>query len=159
GVVNTYWPGTANAAAGTASITLGTSRGAGVPIASGDLLLVIQMQDAAIDSSNTGAYGDGGAGDPARGWTSLNNSGLYEYVRATGAVPVGGGTLTLQGTGAGAGLINTYTNADATGTQGQRRFQVVRVPQYSSATLSSGLTASPWDGTTGGILAVDVSGN
>jgi len=117
------------------------------------------MQDAAINSTNTGAYGDGGAGDPATGWTSLNGSGLYEYVRATGAVAVGGGTLTLQGTGTGAGLLNGYTNAAATATQGQRRFQVVRVPQYSSATLAAGLTAAAWDGGTGGILAIDVSGN
>ena len=158
GIVNTCWPGTATAAAGTASITLGTSRGAAVAIASGDLLLVIQMQDAAIDSTNTDSYGDGTAGGNASGSTSLNNSGKYEYVQATGAVPVGGGTLSLQATGAGNGLLNTYTNADATATQGQRRFQVVRVPQYSSATLTSGLTAASWNGTTGGILAVDVSG-
>jgi len=158
GIVNTYWPGTATAAAGTASITLGTSRGAAVPIASGDLLLVIQMQDAAIDSSNTDSYGDGVAGGNASGSTSLNNSGKYEYVRATGAVPVAGGTLTLQATGAGNGLLNTYTDANGTTTQGQRRFQVVRVPQYLSATLTSGLTAASWNGATGGILAIDVAG-
>ena len=110
-------------------------------IASGDLLLVIQMQDAAINSANADTYGDGVAGGNASGYTSLNNSGKYEYVRATGAVPVGGGTLTLQATGAGNGLLNTYTNANATATQGQRRFQVVRVPQYLSATLT-GLTAA-----------------
>ncbi len=34
----------------------------------------------------------------------------------------------------------------------------MRVPQYSSATLGSTLTAAAWDGSTGGILAVDVSG-
>ena len=158
GIVNTYWPGTASAAAGSTSITLGTSRGAATPIASGDLVLVIQMQDAAINSSNTDSYGDGVAGGNASGSTNLNNSGKYEYVTATGAVPVGGGTLTLSGTGAGNGLLNTYTNANATTTQGQRRFQVVRVPQYSSATLTSGLTAASWNGSTGGILAVDVSG-
>ncbi|MFY9550867.1 MAG: isopeptide-forming domain-containing fimbrial protein, partial [Thermoanaerobaculia bacterium] len=116
------------------------------------------MQDAAIDSSNTNAYGDGIPSDPANGWTSLNNSGLYEYVVALGPVPVTGGLLPLQGTGAGNGLLNAYTNAAATGTQGQRRFQVIRVPQYSSATLTSGLTALAWNGTTGGVLAIDVSG-
>ncbi|HYX20519.1 MAG TPA: isopeptide-forming domain-containing fimbrial protein, partial [Thermoanaerobaculia bacterium] len=161
GVVNTYWPGTATAAAGANSITLGAARGAPAaqtPIASGDLLLVIQMQDAAINSTNTDSYGDGAAGGSASGWTSPNNSGKYEYVKATGALPVAGGVLTIQGTGAGSGLLNTYTNADATATQGQRRFQVVRVPQYSSATLTSGLTAAAWNGATGGVLAIDVSG-
>lgn len=126
------------------------------PIAIGDLLLVIQMQDAAINSANSSLYGDGtGRGS---GSTSVNNAGRYEYVKAANAVPGTGGSLTLQGTGAGNGLINTYTNADATATQGQRRFQVVRVPQYISAALTSTLTASSWNGTTGGILAIDVSG-
>jgi hypothetical protein len=53
GVVNTYYPGTANANAGATSISIGTSTGASTAIASGDLLLVIQMQDAAINSTNT----------------------------------------------------------------------------------------------------------
>ena len=65
GVVNTYYGGNANAAAGAISITVGTSTGAVTPIAAGDLLLVIQMQDASINTTNTGAYGDGVVGDPA----------------------------------------------------------------------------------------------
>ncbi len=155
GVINTYYPGTANAAAGTTSISIGTSTGSATPIASGDLLLVIQMQDAAINSNNSDSYGDGISGAPASGWTSLNNAGVYEYVVATSAA---GATVSIRGTGAGNGLLNAYTNAAATGTQGARRFQVVRVPQYSSATLGSGLTASPWNGSTGGILVFDVAG-
>lgn len=157
GVVNTYFPGTATANAGTASITLGASRGAATPIASGNLLLVIQMQDAGIDSTQTGAYGNGVANDPATGYNAANNTGRYEFVRATNAVPTTGGTVTFVGTGTGTGLLNTYTNAAATATQGQRRFQVVRVPQYTVAILSSTLTAAAWNGTTGGILALDVS--
>lgn len=157
GVVNAYFPGTATANAGTTSIQLGTSRGAATPIASGNLLLVIQMQDAAIDSDNDSGYGDGVAGGAASGYTNANNVGRYEFVRATNAVPVGGGTVTIIGTGTGSGLLNTYTNAAATATQGQRRFQVVRVPQYTVAVLSSGLTAAAWNGASGGILAIDVS--
>lgn len=157
GVVNTYYPGTATANAGATSITLGTARGATAPIASGNLLLVIQMQDAAIDSDNDSGYGDGVAGGTASGYTAANNVGRYEFVRATNAVALTGGTVNIVGTGAGTGLLNTYTNAAATATQGQRRFQVVRVPQYTVAILSSGLTASIWNGTTGGILSIDVS--
>ncbi|MCM3873895.1 MAG: DUF11 domain-containing protein, partial [Pyrinomonadaceae bacterium] len=156
GVINTYYPGTATASAGGTSISIGTSTGASTPIATGDLLLVIQMQDAAINSTNTSSYGDGVAGAPGSGSTALNNAGRYEYVVATGPA---GGTVSIRGTGAGNGLLYTYTNAAATGTQGQRRFQVVRVPQYSSATLGSGLTAARWDGATGGILVFDVAGN
>lgn len=155
GVINTYYPGTASASAGATSISIGTSTGAATPIASGDLLLVIQMQDASINSTNTDSYGDGFSGAPASGYTSLNNSGRYEYVVATSAA---GATVSIKGAGTGNGLVNSYTNASASGSQGQRRFQVVRVPQYSSATLSSGLTAAAWNGTTGGILVFDVAG-
>jgi uncharacterized repeat protein (TIGR01451 family) len=154
GVINTYYPGTATAAAGTSALSLGPATGAATPIAVGDLLLVIQMQDAAIDSTNTGAYGDGVAGDPATGWTALNSAGLYEYAVATSAVPLAGGALTVGGTG----LINTYTSAAATATQGRRDFQVIRVPQYVAATMTAGLTAAAFDGSTGGVLALDVDG-
>ncbi|MCX5796708.1 MAG: IPT/TIG domain-containing protein, partial [Elusimicrobia bacterium] len=158
GVVNTYWPGAASAPANAMSITLGASAGAATPISAGDMVLVIQMQDAAIDSSNTSSYGDGVAGDPASGSTSLNRSGMYEYVKALSALGTGGGTLSFQGQGVAGGLMHAYTDAAATSTQGQRQFQAVRVPQYSSATLTSGLTAAAWNGATGGVLAVDVSG-
>ena len=159
GVINTYHPGAASVSAGATSIPVGASNinGAATPITAGDLLLVIQMQDAAINSSNNSAYGaNSGSG---AGYTSLNNAGRYEYVQATNSIGLGGGTITILGAGAGNGLINSYTNANATAAQGQRRFQVVRVPQYSSATLGSSLTAAAWDGASGGILAFDVAGN
>ncbi|MGZ8853986.1 MAG: hypothetical protein ACXW2X_11385, partial [Thermoanaerobaculia bacterium] len=72
GIVNTYYPGTAaGAAAGSTSIPVGArdARGSATVISAGDLLLVVQMQDASIDVSNSGAYGDGSAGDPATGAT------------------------------------------------------------------------------------------
>src|ERR1700686_2615393 len=152
------WPSFSPAltvSAGATSIPIGTSTGAATPIASGDLLLVIQMQDAAINSSNTDSYGDGVSGAPASGATSLNNSGRYEYGVATSAA---GASVSIRGAGAGNGLLNSYTNASAGGSQGQRRYQVVRVPQYSTASIGSGLTASAWNGSTGGILVFDVAG-
>jgi uncharacterized repeat protein (TIGR01451 family) len=157
GVVNTYFPGsTAALAAGATSITLGAATGAGIGITPGDLLLVIQMQDADINSTNTANYG--GANGTGAGATALNASGRYEYVTALSAVGVGGGVVTIRGAGAGSGLVNSYRNAAAAGAAGQRRYQVIRVPQYSSATFSSGLTAGYWNGTSGGVLAVDVAG-
>jgi hypothetical protein len=155
GVINTYYPGAASASAGSTSISIGVATGSGTAIASGDLLLVMQMQDAAINSTNTDSYGSGVSGGAASGWTAINNSGVYEFVVATSGA---GGTVTIRGAGSGNGLVNSYTNAAASGTQGQRRFQVVRVPQYSSATLGSGLTALAWNGTAGGILVFDVAG-
>ena len=52
-------------------------------------------------------------------------------------------------------LTNTYT-LDA----GASRAQVLWVPQYQNLTIASGVTIAPapWDGTTGGILAVLVAG-
>ncbi|HLE62390.1 MAG TPA: hypothetical protein VI750_04580, partial [Pyrinomonadaceae bacterium] len=97
GIINTYYPGTANAGSGSTSISIGTPTGSLTPIASGDLLLVIQMQDAGINSTNTDSYGNGSAGDPASGWTSLNSSGRYEYVIATSAA---GATVSISGAGA-----------------------------------------------------------
>ena len=155
GIVNTYYPGNASANAGATTISLGTATGSTTAIANGDLLLVIQMQDAQIDTDNDDTYGDGAGGDPASGSTAINRSGLYEFVVVTN---ISGGTVTIRGAGTGNGLVNGYSNAAATTTRGQRRFQVVRVPQYSSATLTSGLTAMAWNGRTGGILAIDVSG-
>src|SRR6202171_2527837 len=152
GVINTYYPGSGTAA-GAAPLTLGVAPAAASPIAIGDLVLLIQMQDAAIDSTNTGAYGDGVAGDPASGWTALNSAGLYEYAVATSAVPLAGGSLTVS-----TPLINTYTQAAPTATQGQRDFQVIRVPQYVAATLTAGLTAGAFNGSTGGVLVFDVDG-
>ena len=157
GTINRYWPAISSAGAGATSITLDASIGAGPSIVAGDLLLVIQMQDAAIDISNTNSYGDGATGDPGSGSTALNSAGLYEFVRATTAVTTTGGTVNLVG-GSGGGLLNAYNNAAASGTQGQRRFQVVRVPQYTTATLGSGLTAAAWNGTAGGVLVFDVAG-
>ncbi len=171
GVVNAYYPpgagvGTVNP--GATSILLGAAAGAPAAqtsISSGDLLLIIQMQDATINTTateNTSAYGDGVPGDPGSGSTSVGSSGLFEFVTATNATPVtvAGGTVTFTGTGAGGGLLNTYVNAaaapTANPTAGQATFQVIRVPQYTSATLGSGLLALPWNGATGGVLALDI---
>jgi len=159
GIVNTYYPPKANGtvAAGATTIKLGTPSGSAKTIANGDLLLIIQMQDALINFTNTGAYGDGSPGDPATGSTNLQNTGLFEYVTATSTVS-GTGTLTFQGTGSGGGLLNTYVQAAyKAGTNGQQTYQVIRVPQYSSATLSSGLVPLAWNGSVGGVLAIDVA--
>ncbi len=158
GTVNKYYPPSAatTLAAGSNTVTLGTSRGAAGSIAIGDLLLIIQMQDATIQSTNNSSYGNGLPGDPATGWLNLNSSGKYEFVTATSAVATGGGTLTFTGTGANGGALNTYTSA-AYGTNGQKTFQVIRVPQYTNVTLGAALTASAWNGATGGVLAIDVA--
>jgi uncharacterized repeat protein (TIGR01451 family) len=172
GIKNDYWPGTTTVNAGTTSIVVGTrnTNGALVNLATGDLVIVMQMQDAAFDTSNDETYGEGTGSTRATGTgsgaaTALNNAGRWEYAVVTatnpgGGIAAAGGTITIAGGGAGGGLLYTYTAQAfaATTTQGQRTFQVIRVPQYSTATLGSTLTALPWNGATGGVLAIDVSG-
>lgn len=152
---NTYFPAAnQTVAVGATSVLVDAAVGS-APIATGDLLLVIQMQGADIDATNTDAYGNGVAGGQAT--SNLNNAnftaGRYEYVVAAGPVALGGGTVTFA-----TGLKNGYQNANANSTTGQRRFQVVRIPQYQNLTVSGTVAPSAWNGRTGGILALDVTG-
>jgi len=152
GVLNTYFPGTASVVAGATSIPIGAANGTGT-IAAGSLLLVIQMQDASINTSDTVAYGNGYTGT---GFTTINNAGNYEFVTALGAVS--GGFVSIAGAGANGGLVFGYTAAAASTTKGASTYQIVLVPQYSSATLNAGTTtAAAWNGSTGGVFALDVS--
>jgi hypothetical protein len=155
-VVNTYYPGIGSAPSGATSLRVGAPRGSSTPIRANDLLVVLQVQDAQFDSSNTLSYGHGGApAKPAAGYTSLGLSGVYEYVQATSAVV--GGLVHFRAGGLDGGLFNPYSSAPATPTRGQRTFEVVRVASYGKATASSALTAAAWDGSTGGVLALDVA--
>ena len=135
----------------SSAINLGPRRspGAGNTIEIGDLVLIIQIQDADIDISNSDDYG--GSNNSGSGATAVNSSGLYEYVLATNAVGAGGGLLTFT-----PALTNSYrTRNYAVGSNGQSRWQAVRVPQYSDATASN-VTAPAWNGDTGGVVAMDV---
>ena len=173
GVINAYYPprtvGTA-IAVGATSVRVGTRTGANTAIAVGDRLLIIQMQDAvlanpgSLANSNTSKYGDGINGDPGWGSAALQSSGKYEFVTATSIVSAGGGgnpvvgTLSWTGGGTGGGTVNSYESSGYTAnSNGQQTWQIIRVPQYTTATLTSGLTARAWDGSTGGVLAFDVS--
>ena len=152
GVVNSYYPGVTSPA-GSSSVRVGaldtSGGGSATPIAAGDLLLIIQMQDADIAATNDSGYGGSFAGG---GQTALNNAGRYEYAEVSPTY-AGGATVSLT-----APLKNSYRTSAATAGAGQRTFQVIRVPQYSSATLSGTSTAPAWNGATGGVFAMDVGG-
>ncbi|MCS6996280.1 MAG: isopeptide-forming domain-containing fimbrial protein, partial [Casimicrobiaceae bacterium] len=152
-MVNTYYPPASSSStqtySGTVTIPLGTSSGATTPIAPGDLVLVIQMQCANINSTNSAAYGAGGT--TGRGYSDPTGSclaGRYEFVRAE----PGSSASQLVAT-----LVNTYVQDPPTATN-RRTFQVIRVPQYSSVTLSGTVTAPYWNGSTGGVVVLDVAG-
>ena len=135
GVLNTYYPGSGSATGTT--VTVGTARsGGGSTITAGDLILIIQMQDGSTTNFvNSAAYGGGLA----------SSVGNYEYARVSAVM---GSTLTLT-----KALTNTYVQAT------QKTFQVIRIPQYISATLAGIVTASPWNGSSGGVVAIDVYHN
>ena len=59
GVLNAYYPGSSSVSAGSSSISLGSRTGASTNIAAGDLLLVVQVQDATFATNNDSRYGDG----------------------------------------------------------------------------------------------------
>ncbi|WP_257461735.1 OmpA family protein [Archangium lipolyticum] len=139
-VLNQYSALAADAAAGatTLEVTDATQLNSAEfgPLASGDLLLIHQMQGAEIDTSDTASYGT--VKDP-------KGAGLYEFVYVGS---VNGNTLTL----ACGGLRNAYS---ATG-----QVQVVRVPQLSRLTVAAGgsIVAQPWDGQRGGVVVLHVQG-
>jgi hypothetical protein len=104
-------------------------------LAAGDLVLVAQMQGAAINTTATDSH-----------WgevSAVNAAGLYEMAEVLG-VNTTTNVITLSCT-----LKNVYSVTGAT--------QVVRVPQYDTLTVATGasITAPAWDGTVGGIVAVD----
>ena len=167
-VVNTYTAMTANAAAGANSITVAnnamTNAVLTAPLAPGDLILIIQMQGASLDIDATVST------DPSWGpsnyttpfnhtWDGLwqnfinewgqvlnpNNAGRFEQaeVRAVS----GANTITLQ-----CNLVNSYVIAG--------KVQIVRVPRFNNLTVNTGTSIVPsaWNGTTGGVVAVEVNG-
>jgi|GEM_PF-1191853 len=139
-VVNRYTALAANAAVGATSIQVASVAALAVgadALAVGDLILVVQMQGATI---NTAAV------DKSWGTiTSLNAAGQYEMVEVLG---VSANVIQLS-----CALKNAYTTAGAT--------QIVRVPQYDTLTVAGGasIVAPAWNGTTGGIVAIHARNN
>ena len=94
GIKNDYWPGSATVNAGATSIVVGARNTSGLlsNLAAGDLIIVMQMQDAAFDTSNDETYGEGTGSTRATGTgsgaaTALNNAGRWEYAPVTGTKP------------------------------------------------------------------------
>ena len=137
-IVNEYTTLSSNASVGSTTINVANSglnannRFSGNLVA-GDLILIIQMQGVSVDNTNSG---------PLFGSiTNYNNCGNYEFVEVA-AVP-NATSITIR-----CGLQNNYTSSG--------RVQVIRVPRYNNLTVTAQLTAQAWNGTTGGVLSVEV---
>lgn len=157
GQVNTYY----RPAVGTydaSSTTIGLTKvGGGTDITQGDLVLVIQMQCATLNTSNTSAYGEGGT--QGRGYTEPGTcaAGRYQYVRASPGSSAS--VLNLRLDGGTNQLLAAYVQQD-TSSFNRRTFQVIRVPQYSALALSGPVTPLYWVASegVGGVVAIDVTG-
>lgn len=99
----------------------------------GDRVLIIQMKGANINTSNTSAFGT---------VTNYNNCGNYEFATVT--------SLSGNEVGFQYQLLNSYEISGAV--------QLIRVPQYTNVTVSGTVTPQIWNGSTGGVLVMEVSG-
>lgn len=148
-VINQYDVLAAAAAAGDTSVTVSnianlssSEATGGGALAAGDVVMLYQPRGASIVTTNTPTYGD---------ISSYGNAGNYELrtVRS-----VAGNVIGLDGASTGAACVAGLKNSYSAGAQ------VIRVPQYSSLTVSAGasVVASAWGGTTGGVVTALVQG-
>lgn len=182
GVVNSYYPivpfGANGIGSGDSIFTVGPALacgGCGTPaaIVVGDMVLLIQHQSAAIDTTNGTAYGtsvgaNGGRGLNTRG--TFGRLGFYRVI-ASNVTVGGGGSITVRN-----GDFNTIDFNLGPGTTQDRlkSGQVVVVPQLANLTLNGTLTAPAFQNApsfvttgsatngqlqpVGGIVALDVAG-
>ncbi len=99
----------------------------------GQEVLLIQMQGATINESNSAPFGD---------VTNMNSAGLHER---SSIVNIVGNQIYFQYL-----LVNFYETFGS--------LQLVSVPVYENAQLTGALYPQPWDGMTGGVLAFEVEG-
>lgn len=138
-------------------------------LSAGDEVLLYQVQGGTYSTSlgasanpvTTACATSSGAISQTYGYGSGVSllAGTYETATVS-SVAANGGNITITLAGA---LKNSYTAAAASGTTGTvtatSKFEVVRVPVVTGdATLGATVSALPWDGTAGGIFALNVSG-
>jgi hypothetical protein len=129
GVVNEYFPVTGINTVKNSLLVPGASM-----LSVGERLLLIQMQGATINTSNTPDFGN---------IISYNGAGSYEFVIVCS---VDGDTVVLENT-----LLNTDYSPSG-------KIQLVRYPELVDATVTATLTGDAWNGNTGGVVILDVSG-
>lgn len=100
-----------------------------------DLVLIYQTQGAAINQTNTAAFGT---------ITGLRGAGSFELARVCA---VTGAEIVMESK-----LTQTYYDSTAA----KFRIQLVKVASYTDARITGTLTADPWNGKTGGIIALSV---
>lgn len=104
------------------------------PFSIGDYVLLIQMKGATITTGNIQAFGT---------ISNLNNAGNFEFATILSKV---GNTITFV-----SNLCKSYTVSGFV--------QLVRVAVYDNVTISGTVTSQPWNGSTGGIVAIKALGS
>ncbi len=130
GIVNNYAPLSAFT---SNTVSFGSQSGTAHNYSCGDRIMIIQMKGASITTANNSSFGN---------ISSIGNAGNYEMATIES---VTGSVLTLT-----ENLTKTYTVAD--------KVQVIWVPHYEEAIVTATLTALAWNGTVGGVLAIEVDG-
>jgi gliding motility-associated-like protein len=110
------------------SVTVASSNGFLV----GDRVLLIQMKGATINQTNTASFGQ---------IVSLGSAGNFEF---TNIASVTGNNITFVGN-----LCKSFAVSG--------KVQLIRVPVYNQATINTLVTASPWNGNTGGVVAIEAT--
>lgn len=111
------------------SVTVSSSQGFSV----GDRVLLIQMKGATISSTNNASFGQ---------IQNYGNAGNFEF---TNIAAINGTTITFV-----QNLCKTFTVSGLV--------QLIRVPVYNQATVVGTLTSQPWNGTVGGVVAIEATG-
>jgi len=127
GIINRYTPVTAIDSC-TGRLTVGDTTGFRV----GNAVLLIQMQGAEIITNNNASYGTVAA---------MNAAGYYERAIIDS---VAANSVFVKNR-----FVHTYNPSG--------KVQLVIIPQYSNVIVSDTLRPKPWDGSTGGVLALEVS--
>jgi gliding motility-associated-like protein len=154
-IVNEYTAITAFITAGSTSITVANSTlNANGRFTSGlqpgDLIMIYQAQGTIIKDASLVAHGADTTWGKVVSSGDYYSTGLYEF-RQVVSVP-NATTINID-----CGTTHTYIPNGGTA----RKPMVIRVPRYTTLTINSGgvLTCDDWNGTVGGVLAVEVQGN
>lgn len=110
------------------SVTVNSAAGFGV----GDRVLLIQMKGATINQTNTASFGQ---------IVALGSAGNFEF---TNIASITANTITFV-----TNLCKPFSVAG--------KLQLIRVPVYNQATINAVITSSPWNGTTGGVVAIEAT--
>lgn len=100
----------------------------------GDKVLLMNMKGASINTGNVSTFGT---------ISDQGDAGNFEF------------TYVLSISGQTINFVTDLCNSFTVGTTG--RVQLIRVPVYADAVINANLSAAPWNGSTGGVLAIEAT--